>query len=160
MRVNRFYRKHVQELATGYYGEGYIRGLKMAMRARSFRANGYSATAANVDAADLDRIITRICAEHPRIRDEQAVKGIAWLRKVARTPKGTPRKNSPFGDYELAILDTFSHFTLVDFYDVGARRGSHVSDYLPVYRVHGANGKTFDYMAGSWQSGQPIEILD
>jgi hypothetical protein len=75
------------------------------------------------------------------ISEDQTKKGLSWLLNQYKTPRGVERKNNPFGRREVAALESFERFELVDFIDGGNR---YVSFFLPVYRVIGS-GASFDY---------------
>jgi len=80
---------------------------------------------------------------------DQQEKGLKWLRNEMETPKGVPRKNSPFGDREEAILkDKNVEVRLKDFY---SPRGNY---YYPYYEVSGDN-TSFEY----YVEGGKINIL-
>lgn len=76
------------------------------------------------------------------ITPEQTQKGFDWLWNLYKTPRGVERKNNPFGYREEDILENFDHFEITDFYNAGNR---YVNWYMPVYRVIGKNGSSFEY---------------
>ena len=75
------------------------------------------------------------------ISQEQTQKGLSWLLDQWRGKSGKERKHNPFGAREIAALDSFERFELIDFIDAGT---AYVSFFMPVYRVIGKNA-TFDY---------------
>jgi hypothetical protein len=106
-------------------------------------------------------------ADGLKLTPEQTAKGIAWLRNQWKTPRGIERKHNPFGYREEEILENFSHFTFVGFYDNAnfymSKDGYH--NYQPIYDVWGKldDGSTscFQYyMArGSGYNGGSVEII-
>lgn len=152
------FQRHMAELKRGLYGEGFINGIKKSLNNNSRKSLGLSIgkSFSGMSLEELEQLLDYIATEHPRIRKEQAKKGITWLRNQARTPKGKERKTNPFKEYELSILDNFSHFLLVGFIDIGH---SGFSNYLPIYRVVSKSGNSFEYFSGSWQSGIKLEIV-
>jgi hypothetical protein len=102
--------------------------------------------------------------DHPRpITQAHSDKGIAWWRKNCFCKGGTGRvwRNNEFtkyiGDRERRIIETFTHFL---FYGYGERVVNNYGMYhwLPEYSVHGLDEQghpaEFNYIYGSWQSGQ------
>jgi hypothetical protein len=83
--------------------------------------------------------------EGKEITKEQTAKGIAWLKNEMVTPKGKYRKNNPFGYREEQIIDNFSKFLLVDFYNAAFYGSSIHAALFPVYRVISQTGASFDY---------------
>lgn len=157
-KPSKFYTKHLAAIQSGTYSEGHIRGMKRALNAeiRTNRNLPTSSTSPKVTSDELWKLVNLISEQSPVIEAQQTRKGIAWLRNLWQTPKGTERKGNPFAAREQAVLAHFTHFTLIDFVD----RGHHgLGFWLPVYRVH-APGKHFDYVPYSWQSSNdPIEIV-
>ena len=85
-----------------------------------------------------------------RITDEQAKKGLAWLKNLWISPTGKIRKRNPFNQRQMCILARFDHFDLVSL-----QNRSHsvwVSDFYPVYRVYDDKGRYFDYIAKRGES--------
>ncbi len=87
-----------------------------------------------------------------RITKPQAEKGLSWLLNLWKTPRGVERKNNPFGYREQDILEHFTHFQLVDFYDAASYTAQNmdIHFYVPIYRVFAEVGqdkdvRTFDY---------------
>jgi hypothetical protein len=78
-----------------------------------------------------------------RLTGEQTRKGIDYLRDKARTPWGRMRRNNPFTDEELAIIDDFSHFTFAYFVDDAPRRP--VKFLVPAYEVVSHTHGSFEY---------------
>ena len=78
----------------------------------------------------------------PELTSEQNEKGITFLRNLWKTPTGAERKNSPFGQREEQVLDTFKHFDLAGFHDTS--RGGGREFNVPIYDVVGENG-VFQY---------------
>jgi len=130
------------QLDGGEVNEKFIRALRKALSAQDRRHDGLdvSSTAPSYDPV---MILEAVYARRPRVAADQAAKGIGWLRKLYRTPKGKVRSNSPFGWNERQIIDDFSHFTLTGF--VGPEN-------YPVYRVHARGGLAFSYHARPWQA--------
>lgn len=156
------FKRHSAELDTGFYGPGFIRGLKMAMNRLGRKEAGYSVsrTYGGMKPSEIAVLNDRLHAEpHPKIRDVQAKQGLAWLLGKWHTPRGTERKTNPFSAREENVLRNFDHFEIVDWYDIGADRDA-LPWYIPVYRVIGRSGNSFTYYAGSWQSGVPLTIVN
>jgi hypothetical protein len=145
--MTKLYKKYAAKIRNSEMGETDIIALRSAL-------GSYRRT--SLIYAEKITLFGLISQYTPRICDEQARKGIAWLRDQWKTPKGIERKRNPFSYRETVVLDNFSHFTLVDLQDAATctaiSRGLH--SYLPVYRVHDTAGRSFDYVAGCWQ-GQP-----
>lgn len=106
-------------------------------------------------------------ADGLKLTAEQTEKGINWLRNQWKTPRGVERLHNPFGYRETDVLENFSHFTFVGFYD-DARvwNDNDKHNYQPIYDVFGkpdADGDTgcFQYyMArGSGYNGGSVEII-
>lgn len=76
-----------------------------------------------------------------KITPEQTEKGLNWIKNQYKGKSGKVRKNNPLENREIAILEDFDHFLLVDFWNVGNYRPY----YLPVYRVVDSRGRFFDY---------------
>lgn len=77
------------------------------------------------------------------LSDDQAAKGVNWLRNLYKTPAGKIRKHSPFGAREISVLESEDvKIDLCGFYDAGCY-GSH--NYIPNYCVYGKNG-SFEYV--------------
>lgn len=155
--------RHVAELDTGFYGSGFIRGLKMAKNRQSRIEASYSVsrTYGGLKPIEIITLCDRIAAQHPRIEATQAAKGLAYLLDQWHTPRGNDRKNNPFSAREENILRNFDHFELVGWYDVYSDRGHYRNDcfFIPVYRVVSTSGSHFDYYVGSWQSNVPLTIV-
>jgi len=81
--------------------------------------------------------------EGVRVTDEQAKKGFDWLMNEYKTPRGTERKNNPFGYRESDTLDSgLDNFTFDGCYDAG---NMNFSFYLPIYTFNGKDGGGFQY---------------
>lgn len=72
---------------------------------------------------------------------EQNKKGLEFLNNQRKTPNGKERKNNPFGYREENVLDNFTHFTLLSFYNAG---NAYRDYYLPLYTCNG-NETCFEY---------------
>ena len=83
--------------------------------------------------------------------EEQVQKGYDWLIDQWKSPKGTERKNNPFGYREQDVLTGFRTITFNGYYDAGNYYRSY---YLPLYLVSGAEN-TFEY----YVSGGQISII-
>jgi hypothetical protein len=146
------FKRHMAQLDTGYYPEGYINGLRKAMHNRARKAMGWSVgrSFSGMTGEELDELLERVYSEPPVIMPEQAAKGLKWLMNHWHTPTGRERKNNPFGLREQKVLESFRRFRLIDFYDIST---GILPFYVPVYRVESLNGNSFDYYAAAWQSG-------
>jgi hypothetical protein len=102
-----------------------------------------------VDWENLPNFMTQASYE---LTEEQNAKGLAWLQKLWRTPRGIERKNNPFGYREQEVIANFSHFTLEQFYDAG---NSQHSWFVPLYNCVGKQGGYFQYYVSG---GVPVII--
>lgn len=68
-------------------------------------------------------------------------KGIDWLVKQYKTPKGKLKENSPFGTREVFILENVREIRLRDLYDAGNMFSKF---YIPLYEVCGGES-CFEY---------------
>ena len=89
------------------------------------------------------------------VSPEQTVLGLEWLRRreIWRT----------LSESNKGIVESFNRFTFRSVLAEDCTTNPHfpVTQARPVYRVHGASGKWFDYTPASWQSGlEPILVLD
>jgi len=78
-----------------------------------------------------------------KLTPEQNEKGFKYLYDLYKSPTGKERVNNPFGDREEEVLNNFSHFELVDWYDNG---NQYYKNYVPVYRVVAKDGSGFEYV--------------
>ena len=76
-----------------------------------------------------------------KLSPKQDKKGIDFLMNKWKTPAGRERKNNPFGYREQKILENFTHFEFIGFYDNG-RYG--FPSYIPLYRCC-SNDNFFEY---------------
>ena len=88
----------------------------------------------NEDVFDYSLLDSEQFSDGIPLSPEQNEKGINFLRDLACTPKGNLRKNCPFGNRELNVIDTCTEFTFRGFYDAGRR--NHVN-LLPLYGIGG-----------------------
>lgn len=105
----------------------------------------------------LDLLCLVAESEH-EITPEQSAKGIAWLKNLAWTPYGKPRKSDPFGYRERSILLGFTHFTFSGFVDLSGYGQDTCRALSPLYRVHGQGEDwegSFEYI----MRGGKIEIV-
>lgn len=72
----------------------------------------------------------------------QQTKGFDFLKDAWKTPRGTERKNNPFGYREQEILENGTDISLKGFYD--ASNYGQSAYYIPIYSVNSANG-SFEY---------------
>ncbi len=97
-------------------------------------------------------LLNKVADANFPISYDQTKKGIEWLKGFTFKKNGEPRqsKNMPFRAREIAILQDFIGFTLVDFIlssDLpNAYHQSSFRQYLPIYRVHSAWDTHFDYV--------------
>lgn len=152
MKHSKPYNTRTAQLQTGVVGESFINGMRRAMHTLDRKRNNVSTsiTASGMTREELDELLESIWQNSPTVEPSQAAKGLAWLLDKWKTPTGKERKNSPYGARERHVLENFSHFTLVDFYDAS---GNDWAFFVPVYRVHSTDGSQFDYYACSWQAG-------
>lgn len=105
---------------------------------------------------DLESYFTYGAQEERKITREQSQYGIQYLRSRYFKVDGSPRKNCPFGNREIAILKSFSKFRWVGL-RANYNNCGDVRWFTPVYRVYSKDGSYFDYTAVHW--GDP-EILN
>ena len=148
--MSKTFNKHMRQLDTGYYPEGFISGLRKAMHSHALADVVPSRRPKGMTQEEILIIRERISREQPIIMEPQAAKGLAYLMKHWKTPKGTERKHNPFGAREQIILTDFRRFRLVGFQDISTNL---VSFYVPVYEVEDKHGNTFEYYCASWQNG-------
>jgi hypothetical protein len=146
------YDRHLTQLQTGYYPEGFINGLRKAMHNKARRINGRSTSKSFSGMSDdeIKSLVDYIHRYNPKIMPEQAAKGYEWLLSKWKTPKGAERKHNPFGFRETSVLENFKGFRLVDFKDIST---TEMPFYVPVYEVESHDGNSFIYYAAAWQSG-------
>lgn len=85
--------------------------------------------------------VSLIWDNHLKLTDEQNKKGFVSLWNHYKTPSGAERKNNPFGYREQEILEDFTDFELIGFYEAGNYGRNY---YLPLYSCNGANN-SFEY---------------
>lgn len=146
--MSKLYERH---LATAKFGEcdkTFVRGMKSALNADYRRYVGWSTGVTAPKISPLECATIRLY-----IRERQGgmpvsaaltAQGLAWLRSrsVQRV----------LGPHERAVVENFVRFTLSDFRNV--KNDFH----LPVWRVWGKGGLSFEYCTGSWQSGIPLTV--
>ena len=142
--------KHMKQLDTGYYPEGFISGLRKSMHSHALADVVASHKPKGMTYAEVETLKARIVEEQPVIMEPQVAKGLAYLMKCWKTPRGTVRKHNPFGEREQKILMNFRRFRLIGFRDISTNL---VSFYVPIYEVESITGNTFDYYCAAWQSG-------
>lgn len=77
------------------------------------------------------------------LSDDQAEKGVNWLRSLYKTPTGRIRKSNPFGAREISVLESENvKIDLCGVYDAG-RYGCH--NFIPNYCVYSESG-SFEYV--------------
>ncbi len=151
--MSKLFKKYLDKITNSTLSEQNIISLRSQVNGRR---------PSSMTDVEKERLIETIYTQKPRVSNEQAAKGIDWLRRQWHTPTGKVCKHNPFGDYEQYVLENFGHFELVDLYDMATsfavQMGFH--SYLPVYRVYTTSGERwFDYVAGCWQSGESLRIL-
>lgn len=72
---------------------------------------------------------------------DQKQKGLEWLMKQYKTPKGKVKENNPFGYREIDVLENCSDIQLKGFFDAG---NLYNKCYVPLYCVH-SYLNSFDY---------------
>lgn len=122
----------------------------------------------NADTADNDRMhaVAAAVEKHkPRVSAEQSRKGADWLYKQAFTPRGIVRRTEfaqALSEHDLAVIReclAAPRFQLVEL-EFCEGRYNYIDAVFPVYRCHGADGKSFDYSARAWQSGGNSFVID
>jgi len=91
--------------------------------------------------SETQEVIDYVHNDEVKLTPEQNQKGIKFLRNLYKSPTGKVRTNNPFGSREISALDSFTHFLIVGFQNIG---NSYRDNYVPVYAVIGKNG-TFEY---------------
>lgn len=122
------------------------------------------------DAAALFKMVGQF---QPEVCEEQAIKGLKWLRNVAYTPTGTRRKTEAGAQFREADIEALNLALRLQARETGAHRnkawGFNLVDvYLPdwtgatvgypVYRLF-AGAKHFDYYTVPWQAVAEFKIL-
>lgn len=87
------------------------------------------------------------------ITREQTEKGLNWLKDQWKTPRGCIRKNNPFGNREISIIENFDHFTLDTFLCIERTRFRTI--YQAVWNVYAKDGTYFQY----WNEYSDVHIL-
>jgi hypothetical protein len=77
----------------------------------------------------------------------QQLKGLEWLKRTQLNSKGQLRraKTTFLGLNEVAMLNNFSHFTMVGLYNASNVYHYGINHYVAVYRLHDTKGNWFDY---------------
>lgn len=145
--MSKTFERHMMAIEAGEVGPAFIRGVKCAMNRADRVARGYGVSRAfsGMTKGELDALDDKIMTRPPRVAAAQSAKGLKFLqsRKIQKL----------LSEAERAIVRDYDHFTLAGWRDIG----QHSSFMLPIYTVHAKSGKTFDYCAGSWQSGGHFE---
>jgi hypothetical protein len=151
-KESKTFKRHMAQLDTGYYPEGFIQGLRRAMHNRDRKSLGWSTSKSfsGMSSDEVDTLTSRISSEKPVITPEQSAKGLAWLMSKWKTPRGQERKRNPFNVKQQQVLENFRRFRLIGFEDIS---GAMMALYVPIYRVESLAGNSFDYYAAAWQSG-------
>lgn len=140
---------YLKAVQSGTVGASFVRGFSCAMNAADRREKGFSVsnTAPKMETDDVRRVLEAIAHCNPDIDASLAAKGLKWLQSASVQRK--------LGERERRIVGDFDHYTLAGFAD---GRGQAVAYTLPVWRVHSRSHGSFDYYAGSWQSGIPLTV--
>lgn len=96
-----------------------------------------------------------------RVADEQAGKGLRWLRSMMLRKDGiTPRRTKWMGAQQISddsghihVVQTLDHFLLVGFTWDYNTTGT-LAWPQPIYRAVAHNGAFFDYVARAWTAGE------
>ena len=98
-----------------------------------------------------------------KLTDEQEKKGLKFLKNEWENKTGGERKNNPFGQREIHVLENFDNFKLIDFYDTSTFYQTQlgIKFYVPIYRVIGKDGSSFLYWWGYQERNQksPVNII-
>jgi len=76
------------------------------------------------------------------LSDTQQQKGIEFLMNQWKSPRGTERKNNPFGYREQEILENVDRLVLHSLYNAG---NAYHDNYLPLYLCYSKDGDSFEY---------------
>lgn len=127
----------------------------------------------NCNYDDACALFTLIHQFKPEVCEAQAIKGLGWLRNVARTPSGARRGTkaaAQFSEADMNALDLACRlqsdghgahqtkawgFNLVDVY-LPEWTGATVG--YPIYRLF-AGARSFDYYSVPWQAVAEFEIV-
>ena len=82
-----------------------------------------------------------------RLTPEQTEKGLKYLMSLWKTPTGKEKEMSPFGFRETNVLENFSRFEVIDFYNNNTYQQQQmgINNYQPLYRVVAKDGSSFEY---------------
>ena len=86
------------------------------------------------------------------LTSDQVAKGKKYLYNLGFTPKGSERKNSPYGMRENYIVNNLKDIGLLGFYDAG---NMFTKFYVPLYQAEGKDGSSMDY----YVAGGKINII-
>ena len=83
-----------------------------------------------------------------RITPEQTKKGLDWLMKKWKTPRGIVRKNNPFGYREENVLENFKEFRLNSFTNNNNAYMTSfgINNWIAVWDVIATDGSAFQYI--------------
>lgn len=90
--------------------------------------------------------------EGHQLTPEQQEKGWSWLRNQYKTPNGVERKNNPFGEREMDIIDNPREIRCVGFYNAG---NAYVDFHVPLYRAYSKDGDYMEY----YVSGGQVHVI-
>jgi len=82
------------------------------------------------------------------LTQDQVNKGAKYLYNLGYTPRGSERKNSPYGMREEYIVKNLKDIGVLGFYDAGNFWNSF---YVPLYQAEGKDGSTMDYYVAGGQ---------
>lgn len=132
--------------------EADIRGMRTIIRTT---LNNDCATEADKEGMHL--VAEAVYNREPAVTYAQARKGAAWLYAQAFTPRGVVRKTEfaqALTAHDLNVIRecyAAPRFQLVEL--EFCEYGRYLQAVFPVYRCHGADGRSFDYSARAWQAG-------
>lgn len=132
---------HLADIESGFVTRTNIIGIRKALNAdwRNSRGYGNSRTSPSISSDELDSVIAAINSNKPIVQGELHDLGVKLLQSKRYAKRWNARQS--------AIIADIAQFHLVDWFD--ANRGY----YIPVFRVIGTNGDSFNYYNIPWQSG-------
>ena len=132
---------HTADIESGFVTRTNIIGIRKALNAQWRRNNRYGTgcTAPRISSGALDHMIQTIRYNKPIVTGELHDSGVKLLQSPRYRKRWTPA--------QAAIIASIAQFQLVDWFDHA--RGA----FVPVFRVIGTNGESFNYYNIPWQSG-------
>lgn len=131
-------KKHLTAIESGSVTKSNVIGLRKAFNHRARLAQGLSGNRCNVTRAEADSLSRALETNAPRVAGELDESG----RKLLLSRRHAKRL-APVAD----ILADLAGFRLVGFYWTDSLHCT------PIYRAESNDGRSFDFINQSWQSG-------